>query len=298
MQQMETDFPEIGQTKPPKADSNGNFLPGMSPCMQALEGVIAELAHSHVPVLLIGELGTGKNATANRIHDLSSRRADAFKIVAAQHLTADTLRRNGESDYLLDRGTVYIEEIGDVNLECQALVLESLQSESSTSHNGARLICGTVRDLQAEVRAGRFREDFYYRISGVSLRLPPLRQRKEDIPLLLDFFLSKYACEFRCSVPVPSAETMQLFMQHAWPGNLRELEGAAKALVVLGDGALAMDGLRSLLVKSDPGNGQRISLKDTAKAASREAEKQLILKVLTRTRWNRRRAAQVLLISY
>jgi two-component system response regulator AtoC len=148
------------------------------------------------------------------------------------------------------------------------------------------------------VRAGRFREDFYYHISGVSLRLPPLRQRKEDIPLLLDFFTAKYASEFHCALPTVSAETKQLFVQHAWPGNLRELEDAAKALVVLGDGGLAMDGLRSLLARSESPNAERLSLKETAKAASREAEKRLILKVLTRTRWNRRRAAQELQISY
>jgi two-component system response regulator AtoC len=95
-----------------------------------------------------------------------------------------------------------------------------------------------------------------------------------------------------------SVQTQQLFNEYAWPGNLRELEDAAKAIVILGDETVAMGGLRSLLIKSDRTNGDRVSLKEAAKAASREAERELILKVLTRTRWNRRRAAQELQISY
>jgi two-component system, NtrC family, response regulator AtoC len=296
---METDIPEMEQMKVQLADSRGDFVPGLSPLMQALQEVIVELAQSHVPVLLIGEMGTGKKATASRIHDLSSRRGQSFTAVASRGLKVENLPGNGNGDYLAGSGTIYLEEIGDLNLECQELLLRNLHSENAgRPDTSARLICGTARDLQNEVRAGRFREDFYYHISGVSLRLPPLRQRKEDIPLLLDFFTAKYASEFHCALPTVSAETKQLFVQHAWPGNLRELEDAAKALVVLGDGGLAMDGLRSLLARSESPNGERLSLKETAKAASREAEKRLILKVLTRTRWNRRRAAQELQISY
>jgi two-component system response regulator AtoC len=152
--------------------------------------------------------------------------------------------------------------------------------------------------MEAEVRGGRFREDLYYRISGVTLRLPPLRQRKEDIPHLISFFLAKYAADFARPLPSLSVQTQQLFNEYAWPGNLRELEDAAKAIVILGDETVAMGGLRSLLIKSDRTNGDRVSLKEAAKAASREAERELILKVLTRTRWNRRRAAQELQISY
>jgi two-component system, NtrC family, response regulator AtoC len=143
------------------------------------------------------------------------------------------------------------------------------------------------------------REDFYYRISSVCLHLPPLRQRKEDIPFLMDHFLRKWARDFRRPVPCLSAETQQLFQDYSWPGNLRELEDAAKALVALGDETIAMAGLRALLPRPDHGgNGGRVSLKQAARAASRAVEKELILKVLTRTRWNRRRAAEELQISY
>jgi two-component system response regulator AtoC len=149
------------------------------------------------------------------------------------------------------------------------------------------------------VKAGRLREDLYYRISGVCLRLPPLRQRREDIPLLVEHFLAKYARDFRRPVPRLSAEAQRLFRDYSWPGNVRELENAAKAVVALGDEDIAMGGLRALLSRTDAsGNGTQVSLKQVARAASRLAERELILRVLTRTRWNRRRAAQELQISY
>jgi two-component system, NtrC family, response regulator AtoC len=149
------------------------------------------------------------------------------------------------------------------------------------------------------VRTGSFQEDLYYRLSGVCLRIPPLRQRKEDVPQLMAFFLARYAEAFRRPVPALSAPTEQLFRDHSWPGNLHELEAAARAIVAVGDESVAMGGLRSLLVRADNRqNGEKVSLKEASRAASREAEKELILKALTRTRWNRRRAAQDLQISY
>jgi two-component system response regulator AtoC len=153
--------------------------------------------------------------------------------------------------------------------------------------------------LEPEVKAGKFREDLYYGVSGVCLRLPPLRQRKEDIPLLRDWFLSAAARDFCRPVPVLSPETQNFFLEYSWPGNIRELKDAARAIVALGDETLAMGGLRSLLRRVDrSGSSEKISLKDAARAASREAEREIILQVLARTRWNRRRAAQELQISY
>jgi two-component system response regulator AtoC len=125
-----------------------------------------------------------------------------------------------------------------------------------------------------------------------------LRQRREDIPHLVTFFLAKYAADFRRPVPVLSAKTRQLFADYAWPGNVRELENVSKAIVLLGDESLAMGGLRSLLVRAERNSGESVSLKQVARAASREAERELILKALTRTRWNRRQAARELQISY
>jgi two-component system response regulator AtoC len=269
--------------------------------MRAVEAVIGELAQSEVPVLLLAERGAGKHAIARRIHEMSRRHEEPFRAVACAGLKPEDLDLlSGNGDGVLSKGTVFFEELGALNLGCQERLLAALPKGGNGSATaGARLVCGSARDLEVEVKAGRLREDLYYRISGVCLRLPPLRQRREDIPRLMEHFLRKYAAEFHRPVPAVSAETQHLFQDYSWPGNLRELEDAAKALVALGDERVAMDGLRALLRRADgSGNGGRMSLKEASRAASREAERELILKVLTRTRWNRRRAAQELQISY
>jgi DNA-binding NtrC family response regulator len=277
------------------------FLEGVSPSMRGVEVVIRELAQSEVPVLLLAEAGAGKRTIARRIHETSSRKAKEFRVGGCAALIPEDLLGPGSKTWPSE-GTLYLEEIGDLTSACQTQLLKLLpQVEDNGDHPvRTRLICGSARDLEVEVRSGRFREDLYYRISGVCLRLPPLRQRKEDIPCLMNFFLTKYAQDFRRSTPVLSEQTQRLFLDYAWPGNIRELEDAAKAIVALGDEAVAMGGLRAMFMKSDRGgsNGEQVSLKQAARAASRQAEKELILKVLTRTRWNRRRAALELQISY
>jgi two-component system response regulator AtoC len=294
----------------------GAFVEGLSPSMCAVGAVIRELAQSEVPVLLLAEKGAGKHATARWIHEMSRRRGQPFRGLVCSTQKVEDLGPLGENGGFKE-GTVFLDEIADLSLEGQARIMEVLpraenaRSENSRSEDrrsedpgsgpteSARLICGSERDLELEVKAGRLREDLYYRISGVCLRLPPLRQRREDIPLLVEHFLAKYARDFRRPVPQLSAESQQLFRDYSWPGNVRELENAAKALVVLGDEDVAMGGLRALLSRPDAGgNGTQVSLKQVARAASRVAERELILKVLTRTRWNRRRAAQELQISY
>jgi two-component system response regulator AtoC len=283
------------------APGEGMFLEGVSPSMRAVEVVIRELAQSKVPVLLLAEVGAGKRTIARRIHESSGRKAEEFCITGCAGVTSED-QFGSSSRALLSQGTLYLEEIGDLSSACQAQLLKLLPRVEENGHQPVqtRLICGSARDLEAEVRTGRFREDLYYRISGVCLRLPPLRQRKEDIPYLMSFFLTKYARDFRRPTPRLSDQTQRLFHDYAWPGNIRELEDAAKAIVALGDEATAMGGLRAMFMKSDRGasNGEQVSLKQAARAASRQAEKELILKVLTRTRWNRRRAALELQISY
>ena len=293
----------------------GAFVEGLSPSMRAVGAVIRELAQSDVPVLLLAEKGAGKHATARWIHEMSRRSAQPFRGLVCSTLKAEDLRlgeTGGLQQDLFKEGTIFLDEIADLSLEGQARIMELLpRAENARSENRrnenhgaspaetARLICGSARDLEVEVKAGRLREDLYYRISGVCLRLPPLRQRREDIPLLVEHFLAKYARDFRRPMPRLSAEAQRLFREYSWPGNVRELENAARALVALGDEDVAMGGLRALLSRTDAGgNGTKVSLKQVARAASRLAERELILRVLTRTRWNRRRAAQELQISY
>jgi two-component system response regulator AtoC len=301
---MSKDFPE-------NAGGNGtrgaeaaehSFVESLGQSMRALEVVIRELARNEVPVLLLAEAGAGKEATAERIHQMSEHREEPFRVAPCAEIVPEILAANGTEGLLETTGTVYLEELADLSPACQEGLLQSLAEPKGNGHSvrtRTRLICGSARELEAEVKANRFREDLYYRVSAVCLRLPPLRQRKEDIPCLVKFFLSKYARDFRRPVPQLSAQTQRLFQEYVWPGNIRELEDAAKAIVALGDESVAMGGLRSLLMRSENGgNGERISLKQASRAASREAEKELILKVLNRTRWNRRRAAQELQISY
>ena len=279
-----------------------SFVEGVSASMRPVEAVIRELAQSDLVVLLLAETGSGKHTTALRIHGMSRRRAQPFRWFPCSTLKPEDLETSlGSGEVLLNAGTVYLDELADLSAECQQRLLEALThapGDGGEAGERARIICGSARDLEVEVKRGRLREDLYYRVSGVCLRLPPLRQRREDIPFLMGHFLRKYARDFRRTVPNLSAETLRLFLDYSWPGNLRELEDAARVLVALGDEQVALGGLRALLRKSDTGNGGGISLKAASRAASREAEKELILEVLTRTRWNRRRAARELNISY
>jgi len=300
---MEQAFLKTGDARALAASQDSGddgFLPGISPSMMPVEVVVRELAQSEVPVLLLAEAGAGKRAVARQIHQASAHKAEEFRMVLCREMVPDSFEGQAMG-ILFPEGTTYLEEIGDLGTASQLKLLEALPKADENGKTGmrARLICGSARDLETEVRSGKFREDLYYRISGVCLRLPPLRQRREDVLHLMEFFLAKYARDFRRPKPDLSLATRQLFLDYAWPGNIRELEDAAKAIVALGDEAVAMGGLRSLLMKSERGgNGGTVSLKQAARAASREAEKELILKVLTRTRWNRRRAAQELQISY
>jgi DNA-binding NtrC family response regulator len=272
------------------------WVASVSAGMRTVEAVIRELSQNDVPVLVVAEHGSGKAAASARIHTLSSRAAEPFQVFQGREASEAMLAScEGHG------GTAYLQEVGDLTPAAQKeLVRQVALNGRGDAHRGVpRFICGTSRELEPEVKAGKFREDLYYGVSGVCLRLPPLRQRREDIPVLRDWFLEAAARDFCRAVPVLSAETQSFFLEYSWPGNIRELKDAARAIVALGDETLAMGGLRSLLRRVDRGgNGEKISLKDAARAASREAEREIILQVLTRTRWNRRRAAQELQISY
>lgn len=292
---MDIDRTEILATA--GAPQNGSariWIESVSAGMRTVEAMIRELSQNDVPMLVVAEHGSGKAAVAARIHSLSRRAAEPFQVYQGHEASEEILAaRDGQS------GTVYLQEVGDLTATAQKELVRQIGLSVAEQRRVPRYICGTSRELEPEVKAGKFREDLYYGVSGVCLRLPPLRQRKEDIPVLRDWFLSAAARDFCRAIPVLSPETQNFFLEYNWPGNIRELKDAARAIVGLGDETLAMGGLRSLLRRVDRGgNGEKISLKDAARAASREAEREIILQVLTRTRWNRRRAAQELQISY
>jgi DNA-binding NtrC family response regulator len=298
---MESDFRQSAENGQTAMSPGHEFVEGISPSMRSLVSVMLEVAKSEVPVLLLAEKGAGKKETARRIHELSQRAGQWLRLVSCT-AEAGKFEDSGGKDILAGGGTVFLEELSELSALGQARLLQTLTGRSANSGGAppaARLICGSACDLEAEVKAGNLREDLYYRISGVCLRLPPLRQRREDIPILMEHFLSKFGRDFQRPVPALSQETRRLFQEYSWPGNVRELENAAKAIVALGDESVAMGGLRAMLSRPNAGvNCGQVSLKQAARAASREMEKELILRALTRTRWNRRRAAQDLQISY
>src|ERR1700674_4214445 len=271
------------------------WLESVSVGMRTVEAVIRELSQNDVPVLVVAEHGSGKAAAAARIHVLSSRASKPFQVYQGRAGGEEILAAHDGQG-----GTVYLQEVGDLSAAAQKELVRQigLNGTGEWQRRVPRFICGTSRELEPEGNAGKFREDLFYGISGVCLRLPPLRQRKEDIPVLRDWFLSAAARDFCRTVPVLSPETQNFFLEYNWPGNIRELKDAARAIVALGDETLAMGGLRSLLRRVDRGGGEKISLKDAARAASREAEREIILQVLAGTRWDPPRAAQELQISY
>jgi two-component system response regulator AtoC len=199
---------------------------------------------------------------------------------------------------------MFLDEISELDASCQRNLIYALPDGDMTPRAGmltSRVVSATNRNLDEEMRAGRFRNDLYYRINGVCLRLPPLRERKDDIALLVECFLTKHATRFARPRPTLGPRTLRMFLDHSWPGNIRELENVVKKIVALGDEELALAELDVTPVappKSESAAGQNYSLKAASRAASREAEREMIMKALARTRWNRKRAAQELQISY
>src|SRR6202451_2265232 len=287
---------------------DAGFVSGMLSAMQPLEKVVAEIALTNIPVLLVGESGTGKEMFAHRIHCLSANvEAPLVKIPCASlNVTnfASELGLDSNGDSANERfGTVFFDEISELDPSCQRSLLYALPDGDARLRRGslgARVISTTNRNLDEEMRAGRFRSELYYRINGVCLRLPPLRDRKEDIPLLVESFLTRYAAEFGRPRPSLSPRALRMLLDYSWPGNIRELENAVKKIVALGAENLGLPELvaERVEVRTEATELRNYSLKAAARAASREAEREMILEALARTRWNRKRAAQELQISY
>ena len=286
---------------------NHAYVPALSPAMRAVERVIADIAPTDIPVLIEGESGTGKEVVAAQIHRMSLRRGEPFTKVSCAAITPEffNVRAHNGANGAEPSGIFLLDEISELDPACQPKLLhvlpdgEALPLEAALASLGARVICTTSRNLEEEMRAGRFREELYFRINGVCLRLPPLRHRKEDVPTLVNYFLSKYAAQFGKPEPKLSGYAMAQFADYDWPGNVRELENAMKKIVALGEERAAVADLRArAATQGNNGSAEIPSLKDASRAASRQAERELILKVLGRTRWNRKRAAQELQISY
>jgi len=290
----------VEEQHPIRKPSPSLYLESAGAAMRSIQQVMADIAPTEIPVLLVGESGTGKDALALHLHRRSPRRNQPFRKIVGSSATPEQLSLHGLAN---EPGTAYLDEVADLSAAGQTRLLQSLaEREGSSGEPAPRIISGTTRNLEEIMRTGKFREELYFRLNGVCLRLPPLRHRREDIPALAEFFLARYAALFGRPQPALSAHEMRAVQEYDWPGNIRELENAMKKAVVLGGEVFQ---IVEAAAAPEPGprapaahDEAAVSLKDAAKAASRRAERELILKALARTRWNRKRAAMELRISY
>ena len=284
------------------------FIYGLGPTMQTLNDMASEIARTDIPVLIVGESGTGKDAYAKLIHRLSPKSESRLKkINCASFELAELFGHYPQSKQLLalpdSYGTFYLDNVQELDAASQRELLSHLPDGESLDAKGqpsARFISSTVGSLESEVEAGSFRRELYFRLNGACLRLPPLRDRKEDVPALVEYFVNKHSTLLNKVAPPINEQAFQTLSAYHWPGNIRELENLARKLVVFGDVQIALSDLQIAAFASNTpvGPSQGGSLKVAARAASKKAERELIMQALERTRWNRKRAARELQISY
>ncbi len=263
-----------------------------APIEGQIQRAIARIAESDCPVLIVGEHGSGKRSIAAQIHAQSHRSRGNYIEIPSADADAQTILTAFST-----KGTVYLTEIGDLSLDLQDLIIGNYFRCDQTPTS--RLLCGTSRELVEEIRSSRMREDFYYLISPVTLRVSPLRCRKSEILSIADALLTQYSKQFDRPKPVLREEIVEFLMEHTWPENLRELQTAIKTFVAIGDQSISLAALKAA-ASTAKSNGRRkpLSLKDVTRAASAQIERQLISEVLVATGGNRKRAADELGISY
>jgi two-component system response regulator AtoC len=350
--------------EPQGSDDEGECVWGASERMRALAQTIDQIADSDVTVLVRGESGVGKELVARALHRRSNRHAAPFVKVNCAALPGELLEselfghergaftgaastRIGKFEQA-DGGTIVLDEIGEMKPALQAKLLHVLQDGDFTKlgsnkriHVDVRVVAATNRNLEQMLSSGDFREDLYYRLEVIELTIPPLRERRDEIPALIDFFLKRSSRMYRRPIRPLSPELRQTFNEYDWPGNIRELENMIKRVVVLQNeqqvmreiqrkvlppagpeplvvamatpaaesssaaaaGADMLDGvdwthdeLRPGPTAQDPSEPE--GLIAVAKAAALRAERVVILQTLGQLHWNRRKAAQVLGVSY
>ncbi len=301
-----------------------NFV-GSSPTVQEMLRQVRKVAPTKTSVLVTGESGTGKELVARAIHDLSPRAAMPFVAVNCGAIPAELLEselfghvRGAFTDASRDKkglaaeadgGTLFLDEIGELPLGLQVKLLRFLEDEqvrrvgdTRSEKVDVRVVAATARDLARAVKDGQFREDLFYRLNVLNVRLPALRERKDDIRALVDHFLAKYR-PLRPDAPLSGVApaALEALRAHRWPGNVRELEHAVERAVVLADGPLLQeeDLPDEVRASPDPGTQGPLAASDLSlKRAFRALEEQFIRAALERTGGNRTRAAELLDLSY
>ena len=296
-----------------------------SPQMRGVRTIIENIADTDATVLIRGESGVGKDLVARAIHSVSGRGHGPFVKVNCAAIPQDLLeselfghergaftgahrRKPGQFEYA-NKGTIYLDEIAELPLALQAKLLHVLQDFLFSRVGGdglidvnTRVIAATNRNVEHAMIRGEFREDLYYRLNVVELHVPPLRERKEEIPLLASWFLSRFNEQYGRTKQL-APETMTRLTEYSWPGNVRELENVIRRLVVLTEGeqefrALAARGQNGHAGPPQPASVVTESLREIARRSAREAERHALVAVLERVRWNRAEASRVLKVSY
>jgi two-component system response regulator AtoC len=307
-----------------KDESRGlSSMIARGPKMQEIFRTIRKIAEYKTTVLITGESGTGKELVARAVHEQSPRASGPFVAVNCGAIPETLLeselfghKKGSFTDAIRDKkglfeeasgGTLFLDEIGEMPLAPQVKLLRVLQ-EQMVRPIGAvedlkvdvRVVAATVRDLPTEVKEGRFREDLFYRLNVITVGLPPLRDRREDIALLVDHFIARTNAKLGTQIEGASAEAMKLLLDYRWPGNVRELENTIERAMVLCDGKrIEVDGLPERIRESR--DRIRLSLQSgelSIKKTTRIIEEELIRKALRETRGNRTNAAKILEISH
>lgn len=297
---------------------------GHSGPMELVRQKVKRFAAAKVPILIEGENGTGKQTLAQFIHRESPCQNGPFVEVNCslipRTLLESELLGDEQEDFVpsdgfqpgrvarAHHGTLFLDEIAEVDLLLQAKLLKVFRDGEfwrmgpwENQQVDARLICASNRHLEKEVEAGRFRRDLLCRINPVNLRLPPLRERSDDIPDLAEYFLELYNQQYQCKAPLLSTTFLKILKNYDWPGNIRQLENLVRRYVILG----SEEAICSELLRGDAGSrnpelppNRSISLKKMTRDAVQSMERRIILKALEANRWNRKQAAYSLNISY
>jgi two-component system, NtrC family, response regulator AtoC len=301
-----------------------SVLFGVSPGMNEVRSQAHRICHTNIPILLTGEGGTGKEALARWIHSNSEFCTGEFVKVSCAAIpgtlleselfgyeqgafTGANVAKPGRVE-LAHRGTLFLDEIAELDLNLQSKLLHFLQDgifsrigDHMERKIDARLLCATNKNLEEEAAAGRFRQDLFYRIHVFRLKLPLLRERREDIPTLAEFFRQNFQRQFEMEREAFPNEMLDYLQNLPWDGNIRELSNVVARYVLIGPEAMLPaenKQKRSRATIGENGDGSRVTLKRMAKDAIKEMERNVILQTLRANQWNRRKTAQELKISY
>jgi transcriptional regulator with PAS, ATPase and Fis domain len=290
--------------------------------MERVKKMILKVAGSSSTVLIRGESGVGKERVARAIHKASPRANEIFQAVNCAAINENLLeselfghekgsftgahtQKKGQFE-IADRGTLFLDEIGDLNISMQAKILRALQ-EREIMRVGAnrpikvdvRVIAATNRDLETMVKDGRFREDLYYRLNILPITIPPLRNRRDDIPTLVDFFIAKHSIGSHRPIRGLTAGARNLIMNYSWPGNVRQLESAIERAILLCEGSeIEAEDLPVELRQEGTASGAADFKLPPEGISFEDVERSLITQAMEQTNWNITRAAKLLGLSF